>query len=167
MFFRNITWSLIFAIVTLMQGRNVEKYCYVLFLSIINPCPGRAGGGSMRTPWGFCDARRTISGIMLKFCIPLGHFFAQRLVKKNCSAGSCQVTELWRHNRYSLRPFLNKIVHTVTGRGPIDKNEAIPCDLCQYLTWHESLHCLLTFLRSTKVSDLICSHADLRDMRCV
>ena len=49
--------------------------------SIFNPRPGR-GGGSMRRLSFFCDARRTIRRIVLKFCTAYGESFAQLLVKK-------------------------------------------------------------------------------------
>ena len=75
---------------------------------MLYPRPGR-GGGVMRPSlrFIFCDARRTMSRIVLQFCIVYGASFAQLLVKKKMT-GSCQVTELRRHKRHKVRSFLRE-----------------------------------------------------------
>ena len=67
----------------------------------------------------FCDAPRTMRRIVLKFWIADGASFAQFLVKKSLT-GSCQVTELWRHKRYKVRPFLREIAEYGTLEGDIE-----------------------------------------------
>ena len=64
-----------------------------------------------------------MSRIVLKFCIAYRAFFAQLLVKKKLT-GSCQVTELLRHRRYKVRPFLREISENYTLEGNIDRDEA-------------------------------------------
>ena len=66
----------------------------------------RAGGGgwcNLRPPHEFFwNGHRTAGRIAMKFCIAYLTSFVQRLVKTKLT-GSGQVTELWRHKRYSLR----------------------------------------------------------------
>ena len=82
-----------------------------------------AGGSRCNPPWVFfCDARRNMSRIVLKFCITYEAFFTQLLVKK--LSASYQVMELWRHKRYKVRPFLREIAEYSTLEGDIEHEEA-------------------------------------------
>ena len=71
---------------------------------IFTPSPWQGDATLLRF---FCDAPRTMKRNVLKFSIAYGASVAQLLVKK--LTGSCQVTELWRHKWYKVRPFLRGI----------------------------------------------------------
>ena len=73
---------------------------------VLNPRPGR--GVDAPPPPSFFAMHAEMCRIVLKFCIAYGASRAQLLVKKKLT-GSCQVTELWRHKRYKVRPFLREI----------------------------------------------------------
>jgi hypothetical protein len=71
--------------------------------TLLNPRTTR-GGGLMQPPLRFFrDSFWTARRIGMRFGTAYGATFAHISVKKNLT-GSGQVTELWRHKRYSLRP---------------------------------------------------------------
>ena len=67
-----------------------------------NPRPCRGRGLMQPLMSSFRKGRRTARRMGLKFCIAYGSSFT-KFWQKNVFTGSGQITELWRHRRYSLR----------------------------------------------------------------
>ena len=77
----------------------------------VNPRTPR-GGVVSTPPWGFFEVhakRLVVAGWNFQYPLgqPLRIFCRKKLI------GSCQVTELWRHKRYSLRPTVTKRVRRI------------------------------------------------------
>ena len=89
-----------------------------IFMACVIP---RQCRGVDTTPMSFFwNDHRTAAEIALKFCMAYGATFQQLLVKK--MSRSDQVTELWRHMTYSLRPIFKESVFSATLLAAIDWN---------------------------------------------
>ena len=93
------------SVITISPDHSYNRWLEMSRLGI-NPRPGR-GGGVDATPLlrFFCDAPRTMSRIVLKFCIAYGASFAQLLVNffDQVMSGDGAMTSQEVQNQYILR----------------------------------------------------------------
>ena len=111
------------------------------------------GGGDANPHELFWNGRRTAERIAMKFCVAYRASFEQLLTKKNWPGKVRSPSYDVIRGTASGRLF-NEIVFSATGLAAIDWNGDIMHDLGQHMTKCDLWHCIMTFQRSSEVTDL-------------
>ena len=99
-------------------GWGTSAWRSLILIQLINPRPGR-GGGWCHPPEVFLRCTPNYEADRAELLHSLWGILCATFGKKILT-GSCQVTEIWRHKRYKVRPFLREIAEYGSLEGDIE-----------------------------------------------